>query len=84
MKLITDIIKRNYNNTARLELNTSHMVASLENVRKALQNCTMSAMCYWLDITVTVYWISNNKEWKQFFYNRITKISQKKDVTLRH
>ena len=44
----------------------------------------MSAMCYWLDITVTVYWISNNKEWKQFFYSRITKISQKKDVTLRH
>ena len=69
----------------RLELVSGHMVANmLDNTRNVLKRYPVTSCHGWLDSTVALYWIQDNRPYKQFMANRVQKIREKKDISWRH
>ena len=69
----------------RLELVSGHMVANmLDNTRNVLKRYPVTSCHGWLDSTVALYWIQDNRPYKQFMANRVRKIREKKDISWRH
>ena len=79
-------IARKNTSIPRLELVSAHMAANLvDNIRTALEGYNISGTYVWLDSSVALYWIINNKgNWKQFVSNRVEKIRQKKAIEWKH
>ena len=67
----------------RLELVSGHMVANmLDNTRNVLKRYTVTSCHGWLDSTLALYWIQDDRQYKQFVANRVRKMREKKDHQL--
>ena len=61
------------------------MVANmLDNTRNVLKRYPVTSCHGWLDSTVALYWIQDNRPYKLFVANRVRKIREKKDISWRH
>ena len=56
----------------------------LENALRALSGFPVSKVVAWSDSTVTLHWIKENGQYKQFVKNRVDKIRCKTPITWRY